>query len=55
MIYCINDWVKDGLNTWILDLGIGKTISNVSNNDLDVVNDVVLDLLIKGVIKGVGK
>jgi hypothetical protein len=49
----VNDRVEDKLFNRVLDLGIGKSISNIINNELGVVNDVVLDLLIKGGNNGV--
>lgn len=44
----VNDRVEDSLFNRVLDSDIGKRISNISNNDLDMVNDGVFNLLIKG-------
>jgi hypothetical protein len=48
VINSVNDRVKDRQFDWALYLDIGKSISNIINNDLDVINDMVLNLLIKG-------
>ncbi len=53
MTYGVNDRVEDRLFDGVLDSYIGKSISSLSNNDLDTVNDVVFDLLIKGGKNGV--
>jgi hypothetical protein len=44
----LNDRVEDRYFDWVLDSDIGISISSIINNDLDGINDVVLDLLIKG-------
>jgi len=51
----VQDRVEDGLYNRVRCLGIGKSISNIINNGLDGINDVVLNLLIKGGINGVGR
>jgi hypothetical protein len=44
----VNDREEDSVLDWVLDSDIGKKISIISNNDLDMVDEGVFDLLIKG-------
>ena len=49
----MKDRVEDGLFNRVQGRDIGKSISNLSNNNLDKINEVVLDLLINGGNNGV--